>query len=145
MKFEDWYNASEWREGDNAVLVADDAWEHQAERIKKLETEKERRGNLLEDVVNEVAYTEKHFYTPNAAGNYVYLEPEPAEMVRKALEVDQEHIKELENMLVTLRSIIELADEDVFGSVKYNADSQEHFVRDEAIHRISKLLEPSNE
>ena len=37
MKFEDWYNASEWREGDNPVLVADAAWEHQAERIKELE------------------------------------------------------------------------------------------------------------
>ena len=35
--FEEWYNASEWREGDNAVLVADDAWNYQEKRIKKLE------------------------------------------------------------------------------------------------------------
>ena len=54
MKFEDWYNASEWREGDNAVLVADDAWEHQAERIKELETEKTAMIEGLNDIRHEL-------------------------------------------------------------------------------------------
>ncbi len=56
-------------------------------RIAELEAEKERRGNLLEDVVNEVADTEKYFYTPNGAGNLVYTEPSPAEMVRQAIRI----------------------------------------------------------
>ena len=39
MKFEDWYNASEWREGDHPVSVASDAWDHQERRIKELESQ----------------------------------------------------------------------------------------------------------
>ena len=49
--FEDWYNASEWREGDNAVLVADDAWEYQAERIKHLEHKLREIRGLVRPII----------------------------------------------------------------------------------------------
>ena len=54
MKFEDWYNASEWREGDNPVLVADAAWEYQAERIKELEDKLLEIRALVRPIIQNV-------------------------------------------------------------------------------------------
>ena len=59
------------------------------DELDKHKTESTRRGNLLEDVVNQVAYTEKGFYTENN----LYTEPEPALMVKKALEWKDLEIK----------------------------------------------------
>ena len=39
--FEEWYNTSEWREGDHPVVVASDAWDHQERRIKELRVDLE--------------------------------------------------------------------------------------------------------
>ena len=66
-----------------------------ADEIDRLQAENERRGQLLEDVVNEVAYVEEYFYSANAAGTPQYLEPEPAEMVRKALSLKNDELKGL--------------------------------------------------
>ena len=56
-------------------------------RIAELEDEKYRRGNLLEDVVNEVAMFGYPDMTVNAAGAAVSTEPEPAQLVAHAIRV----------------------------------------------------------
>jgi len=61
--------------------------EAQQKRIAELEAEKYRRGNLLEDVVNEVAMFGYPDMTVNAAGAAVSTEPEPAQLVAHAIRV----------------------------------------------------------
>lgn len=53
---------------------------------------KEKLEQMLEDVVNEVAWTEPFFYT----GTGLYTEPTPAQMVAKALEMKERQIRLLD-------------------------------------------------
>lgn len=66
-----------------------------AKELAYLRVENQRRGNLLSDVVSEVAHTEKSFYVNNANGTPQYLEPLPVEMVVRALELKDLEINAL--------------------------------------------------
>lgn len=66
----------------------------------------------LEQVCNEVAHVEGHFYHPNAAGTPQYLEPEPHEMVEKALYLKDLEIKCLRAGMVDIATMKEHDQDD---------------------------------
>ena len=66
----------------------------------------------LEQVCNQVAHVEGHFYHPNAAGTPQYLEPEPHEMVEKALDLKDLEIKCLRARMVDIANMQEHDQDD---------------------------------
>ncbi len=81
----------QWRK---IALEAEEAAEL---NLGEMKDEIKRLRELLEQATNEVADVEQYFYTPNAVGSLVYLEPTLDEMIRKVRHNYELEIKALKH------------------------------------------------